>query len=142
AAFEAAKNVSANTTSIEVRTEMGFGAPEARTSAVQGAPRGPEGAETAKKNYDWTHSAFEEQDEVYAQFQESIADKGAKAEKEWEELLEEYVNECPELGKEFKLALAGELPKDWKENLPHYEESQEGSASRESSGEVLNAIAE
>src|SRR5699024_9984382 len=75
-------------------------------------------------------------------FQENIADKGAQAEKEWEKLLEEYVNEFPELSEEFKLALAGELPKDWQENLPHYEENQEGPASRETSGEVLNAIAE
>ena len=134
--------MTAKPTIIEVRTEIGFGAPNAGTSAVHGAPLGPEGAETAKKNYDWTHNAFEVPEEVYAHFQENIADKGAQAEKEWEELLEEYVNEFPELGKEFKLALAGELPKDWKENLPHYEESQEGSASRESSGEVLNAIAE
>ena len=141
-AIEAAKNVTAKPTIIEVRTEIGFGAPNAGTSAVHGAPLGPEGAEMAKKNYDWTHNAFEVPEEVYAHFQENIADKGAQAEKEWEELLEEYVNEFPELGKEFKLALAGELPKDWKENLPHYEESQEGSASRESSGEVLNAIAE
>ena len=141
-AIEAAKNVTAKPTIIEVRTEIGFGAPNAGTSAVHGAPLGPEGAEMAKKNYDWTHNAFEVPEEVYAHFQENIADKGAQAEKEWEELLEEYVNEFPELGKEFKLALAGELPKDWKENLPHYEESQEGSASRESSGEVLNAIAD
>src|SRR5699024_11010501 len=100
-AIEAAKNVTAKPTIIEVRTEIGFGAPNAGTSAVHGAPLGPEGAEMAKKNYDWTHNAFEVPEEVYAHFQENIADKGAQAEKEWEELLEEYVNEFPELGKEF-----------------------------------------
>src|SRR5699024_12355529 len=52
------------------------------------------------------------------------------------------VNQVTELSIEFKLALSSELTKDWKENLSHYEESQESSASRESSEEVLNAIAE
>src|SRR5699024_11573476 len=42
----------------------------------------------------------------------------------------------------FKLALAGELPENWAENLPVYDEDENGPASRETSGDVLNAIAE
>ena len=141
-AIDAAKNVTAKPTIIEVRTEIGYGAPNAGTSAVHGAPLGTEGTETAKKNYNWTHNAFEVPEEVYNRFQENFMDKGVKAEEKWGKLVEEYVNKFPELGEELKVALSGELPKNWEDNLPSYEENQDGPASRETSGEVLNAIAE
>ena len=141
-AIEAAKTVTAKPSIIEIRTEIGFGAPNAGTSAVHGAPLGAEGTEIAKKNYGWAHEAFEVPEEVYQRFQETILEKGQKAEEDWNELLETYMTEYPELGEEFKLALAGELPENWAENLPVYDEDENGPASRETSGDVLNAIAE
>ena len=141
-AIEDAKGVTAKPTIIEVRTEIGFGAPNAGTSAVHGAPLGAEGIEVAKKNYDWNHEPFVVPEEVYNRFEETIAEKGVRAEKEWNRLVEDYAKEYPELGEEFKLAISGELPEDWEENLPTYEEIEDGPASRETSGEVLNAIAE
>src|SRR5699024_7921709 len=122
-AIDAAKNVTAKPTIIEVRTEIGYGAPNAGTSAVHGAPLGTEGTETAKKNYNWTHNAFEVPEEVYNRFQENFMDKGVKAEEKWGKLVEEYVNKFPELGEELKVALSGELPKNWEDNLPSYEEN-------------------
>ncbi|HLR88870.1 MAG TPA: transketolase [Atopostipes sp.] len=141
-AIEEAKSVTAKPTIIEVRTEIGFGAPNAGTSAVHGAPLGAEGIEITKKNYGWSHEAFEVPEEVYQRFEENIINKGAKAEEEWNQLLEDYVKEYPELGEAFKLALAEKLPEGWEDNLPVYEEDADGAASRETSGDVLNAIAE
>ena len=141
-AIENAKTVSAKPTIIEVRTEIGFGAPNAGTSAVHGAPLGAEGIQVAKKNYGWKNEPFEVPGEVYDRFEENMVTKGAKAEEDWNQLLENYVNEYPELGAELKRALAGELPENWADNLPAYDEDPSGAASRETSGEVLNAIAE
>lgn len=141
-AIEAAKTVTAKPTIIEVRTEIGFGAENAGTSAVHGAPLGEEGAKFAKNNYGWEHEAFEVPEEVYNRFEENMITKGAKAEEEWNQLLEDYVAEYPELGVELERAIAGKLPENWTDNLPAYDEDPNGPASRETSGEVLNAIAE
>ena len=141
-AIENAKTVTAKPTIIEVRTEIGFGAPNAGTSAVHGAPLGAEGTQVAKNSYGWTHEAFEVPTEVYDRFEENIITPGVQAEKDWEKLLENYVSEYPELGEELKLALSGELPENWTDNLPTYDEDADGPASRETSGEVINAIAE
>ena len=141
-AIEDAKTVTAKPTIIEVRTEIGFGAENAGTSAVHGAPLGEEGIKFAKDSYGWEYEAFEVPGEVYNRFEENMITKGAKAEEEWNQLLENYVAEYPELGAELERALAGELPENWADNLPAYDENPNGPASRETSGDVLNAIAE
>src|SRR5699024_10460689 len=47
-----------------------------------------------------------------------------------------------ELAEQFEQALKDELPRDWQENLPVYEEGTDAIATRSVSGEVINAIAE
>src|SRR5690625_4084497 len=141
-ATEDAKGVAAKPTIIEVRTEIGFGAPNAGTSAVHGAPLGADGVSAAKKNYGWDHEPFEVPEEVYARFEETIAKTGAEAEEKWNQLVEDYEKEHADLAKEFKQALSGDLPEGWEENLPSYDPTEDGPASRETSGDVVNAIAE
>ena len=141
-AIEEAKAVTDQPSIIEVRTEIGFGAPNAGTSAVHGAPLGAEDTETTKKNYEWTHEPFTVPAEVQARFDEVIKERGQKAEEEWENLLAAYEEEYPELSADFQQALADQLPKDWEKELPVFETTDEAAASRESSGDVINAIAE
>ena len=141
-AIEEAKGVTDKPTIIEVRTEIGYGAPNAGTAAVHGAPLGSEDVAVTKEAYDWEHEPFEVPEEVYARFEESIAKDGAKAEEEWSELVEKYQKAHPELGKAFKAMISGELPEGWVNNLPSYDENESGPATREISGEVINAIAE
>ncbi len=63
-----------------------------------------------------------------------------KKESAWNELVAAYKEAYPELGEQFELALKGELPENWHESLPVYEEGSK-LATRASSGEVLNAVA-
>src|SRR5699024_4493519 len=140
--IDAAKEVTDKPTIIEVRTEIGFGAPNAGTAAVHGAPLGAKDVEVTKESYGWEHEPFEVPEEVYARFEETIAKNGAKAEKNWKRLVEEYEKDYPELGEAFKAIIVGELPENWEENLPSYEATENGPATRETSGEVINAIAE
>lgn len=142
AAIEAAKSVDSKPTMIEIKTEIGYGSSNAGTSAVHGAPLGDEDVKTAKDLYEWDYEPFTVPEEVYTRFEENIKNPGVEAEKEWNELLEEYTKEHPDLAAEFKAALADELPADWEENLPVYEADASGQATRETSGEVINAIAE
>ena len=105
--IEEAKGVTDKPTIIEVRTEIGYGAPNAGTAAVHGAPLGSEDVAATKEAYDWEHEPFEVPEEVYARFEESIAKDGAKAEEEWSELVEKYQKAYPELGEAFKAMISG-----------------------------------
>lgn len=141
-AIEAAKKETSKPTMIEVKTEIGFGAPNAGTSAVHGAPLGSDDVKITKESYEWDYEPFTVPKEVYAHFEESIQTPGEKAEVEWNELLDAYAEEYPELAAEFKAAVADELPEGWEDNLPSYDADESPRASRVTSGEVINAISE
>src|SRR5699024_4872063 len=75
-------------------------------------------------------------------FNDKIGKNGEEAESKWNELMEAYKATYPELAEELALAISGELPLDWEKDLPVYEPGKDNLATRASSGEVLNAIAE
>lgn len=56
-------------------------------------------------------------------------------------MLGEYAQAYPELANEFQAAMNGLLPEGWEQNLPTYELGSKA-ATRNSSGAVINAIAE
>lgn len=60
-------------------------------------------------------------------------------ESQWNSLLEKYAETYPELAEEFKLAISGKLPKNYKDELPRFELGHNG-ASRADSGTVIQAI--
>lgn len=141
AAIEKAKQNTSQPTMIEVKTVIGFGAPNAGTSKVHGAPLGDEGILEAKKAYGWNYEEkFFVPEEVTARFKETIGERGEKAETAWNELFASYKAEYPELAKQLEDSLNNKLPADWDEDLPVYDESK-ALASRASSGEVINALA-
>jgi len=140
-AIEAAREEKERPTLIEVKTVIGYGAPnKAGTSEVHGAPLGKEEAKLAKAAYRWEFEEFHVPDEVYEHFRSQVLARGEQKEKEWNELLENYKRAFPELGRELELAIEGKLPEGWDSEIPVYEEGK-SLATRASSGEVLNGIA-
>ncbi|WP_028274907.1 transketolase [Atopococcus tabaci] len=140
-AIEEAKLETDKPTLIEVKTVIGFGAPNAGSHTVHGAPLGKEGVEAAKKAYGWEGENFFVPEEVAQRFKEAVIDRGAKAEADWNDLVNNYKAAYPELGEQFGTALTGELPAGWNSQLPVYKESDKAAATRSTSGEVLNAAA-
>lgn len=141
-AIEEAQKDDSRPTLIEVRTVIGYGSPnKSGKAASHGAPLGKEETKLTKEAYKWT---FEEDfyvpEEVYDVFRKLVAEKGEQKEKEWNELFASYKNEFPELGSQLEQAINNELPANWTNDIPVYEEGK-SLASRASSGEVLNAIA-
>lgn len=129
-------------TLIEVKTIIGYGSPNKSNSAAShGAPLGKEEALLTKEYYKWEHDDFNVPDEVYADFNEKIMQKGAEIERKWHESFEAYQDKYPESAKELAATIKGELPDGWDKNLPTYEPGKDKLATRASSGEVLNAIA-
>ncbi|EOH81714.1 MULTISPECIES: transketolase [Enterococcus] len=125
---------------IEIKTVIGFGSPKEGTSAVHGAPLGQDGIDVAKTVYGWEYPDFTVPEEVAKRFKEEINDKGAKTETEWDAMFKNYENAHPDLAKQFKMAFAGELPENWEEALPVYEDGT-AQASRVSSKDAIQEIA-
>jgi transketolase len=141
-AIEAGRADLERPTIIEVKTTIGFGSPNlAGTSSVHGAPLGAEEAKLTKASYGWeTEEAFYVPEEVYTHFRSAVKDRGQEKETAWNELFAAYKKQYPELGEQLELAIQGKLPEGWEAELPVYEEGK-SLASRASSSEVLNAIA-
>lgn len=140
AAIEKAKANTEQPTLIEVKTVIGFGAPNEGTSKVHGAPLGAEGVKEAKKNYGWNYEEdFYVPEEVKVRFHEKMVEAGSKAQAEWEEKFTAYEKEYPELAKQFTMSFNHQLPENWQDNLPVYEIGS-AQASRVSSKDVIQAI--
>ncbi|WHY58732.1 transketolase [Peribacillus simplex] len=141
-AIEEAKTDDARPTLIEVKTVIGYGSPNrSGKSAVHGAPLGADELKLTKEAYKWTFEEdFHVPEEVYSHFNEAVVDAGSQKEEAWNELFKNYKEAHPELAEQLELAIKGELPAEWDQEIPVYEEGKT-LASRASSGEVLNAIA-
>lgn len=129
-------------TLIEVRTTIGYGSPnKAGKSASHGAPLGQDEAKLTKESYQWTFEEdFHVPQEVYDHFNKEVKEAGSELEEAWNKLFADYTEQYPELGQQLQLAISGKLPEGWDKELPTYEVGSK-SASRDSSGQTINAIA-
>ncbi|TMU87654.1 transketolase [Bacillus sp. BHET2] len=141
-AIEEAQGDTTRPTMIEVRTVIGYGAPnKSGKSAVHGAPLGEDEMKLTKEAYKWTFDEdFHVPDEVYGRFEEKIQQVGSQKEEDWAKQFIKYKEDHPELAAQLEAAIKGELPQGWDKDIPVYEEGK-ALATRASSGEVLNAIA-
>lgn len=145
AAVNNARTVSDKPTLIEVKTVIGFGSPNKQGKGghggTHGSPLGADETKLTKAFYEWEHEDFYVPQEVYDNFKANVQDKGEAANKEWDAQLAKYEQEYPELAKQFKEAIAGELPADWDAELPVYAASDKAVSTRVASGNALNGLA-
>lgn len=87
-AIEEAKADSEHPTLIKINTLIGFGCPAKQgTADAHGAPLGEDNVKALRENLEWPcEGAFDVPESVYENYK-SYADKGAKAEEEWNKLL-------------------------------------------------------
>ena len=126
-------------TLIQVRTVIGFGSPRAGTSKAHGEPLGAEGVAATKQALGWTSPPFTVPDEVKAHM--DATERGAALEAEWNRRMDAYRAAYPELGQEVGALLARNAPANLSELLPSYEVGGKAVATRNASGEVINALA-
>lgn len=142
AAIESAK-ASGKPSLIEVKTIIGHGAPNKQgTNGVHGAPLGPDETAAARENLGWNHAPFEIPKEVYADFKENTVDRGRQAYDTWVALVDEYKQSYPELGSELARILEGKDAVEFQfSDFPAVENGY-SQATRNSSQDALNAIAD
>ncbi|MFQ5987782.1 MAG: transketolase [Dehalococcoidia bacterium] len=126
---------------IIIRTHIGYGSPKQDSASAHGEPLGPEALKAAKEKLGWPlKPAFYIPDEALSHFREAMQ-KGAKVETEWQALLGSYRDEHPDLAADFDRLMRGELPDNWKGNLPAFSPKDGPIATRSASGKVMNTLA-
>lgn len=130
-------------TLIEVKTVIGYGAPNKQGKGghggTHGSPLGKDESVLTKAFYEWPHEEFHVPEEVRAHFAE-LAAKGNSAAKAWDEQFAQYRAAHPELAAQFERAFAGENPAGWDEAIPSFSPDDKPIATRAVSGKVMNAI--
>jgi transketolase len=143
-AFETFRRTADRPTLIIVDTHIGYGAPHKQdTSAAHGEPLGEEEVRLAKRSYGWPEDAhFLVPEGVREHFRAGIGRRGAKLRDGWMAGLEGYREQHPELYNQADRLLRRQLPDGWDRDLPQFAADSKGLATRESSGQVLNAVAQ
>ena len=140
AAIRDAQSVGDRPSLISVKTIIGYSMPTAGTRKAHSDPPGEDAVREAKRHLGWPEDKqFYIPEEALAHFREAV-DRGAKIEKEWDALVDEYSGKHAELGELWRRTMSGELPEDWEKHLPSFEDA-EAMATRVASGKVINALA-
>jgi transketolase len=131
-------------TLIRVNSHIGYGSPHKQdTSAAHGEPLGEEEVRLVKKAYGWPEDAkFLVPDGVLDNFKNGIGKRGGELRQKWEALFADYGKKFPDLAKQITQMQRRELPEGWDKKLTAFPADAKGMATRESSGNVLNLIAE
>jgi transketolase len=142
-AFQVFRDETERPTLVIVDSHIGYGAPDiVDTSAAHGEPLGAAEVKKAKHSYDWPEDAkFLIPDGVYEHFAAGIGARGSELRAAWMSLFSEYEHEHPDLAAELLAMQRRELPAGWDADIPTFDADPTGVATRDSSGEVLNAIA-
>lgn len=137
-ALKEAKACATKPTIIEIKTVIGYGAPNSGESAVHGAPLGEDNTKALRKALDYNYEPFDVDKSVYDFFKKNVIEKGDQADSEWSVTLEKYEKKYPEDYKE----LMHFIDNDYEiidENLPTYEVGSK-EATRKILGKMLDQI--
>ncbi|MCK2054706.1 transketolase [Methylobacterium sp. 37f] len=144
AALETFLQSSDRPTLIVVNSIIGFGAPKKQNTAkAHSDALGEDEVKGAKRAYGWPEDAqFLVPDGVYDNFRNGIGKRGAELYATWEGFFQEARAADATHAEELDAYLEGRLPEGWDKDIPVFEADAKGLATRESSGKVLNAIAQ
>jgi transketolase len=118
-AVEQAKRDGGRPSLICCKTRIACGSPNMVGShKTHGAPLGEDEVEATRKNLGWDHPPFEIPREVYNAW--DARETGRKLQKEWEDRFAAYEQEKPELAREFKRCMKGDLPEGFRNAAQEY----------------------
>ena len=143
-AFDIFHKTTDQPTLIIIDSHIGYGSPHKQDSnASHGEPLGEEEVKLVKKFYGWPEDAkFLVPDGVQEHFRDGVGKRGADLRAKWSKTFAEYSQKYPELADRLSHMQHHELPSGWDKNLPSFPADAKGVASRESSGKVLNVLAQ
>jgi len=131
-------------TLIVVDSHIGYGSPHKHdTSEAHGEPLGADEVRLTKRFYGWPEDAkFLVPEGVREHFRDGIGKRGNEVHSQWVRMFGDYAKQYPQLAEQLNLMQHRELPQGWDKNLPAFPADPKGSGTRESSGKVLNVLAQ
>ncbi|WP_294910005.1 transketolase [uncultured Gilliamella sp.] len=113
-AIEQAQAVTDKPSLLMCKTVIGFGSPnKAGSHDCHGAPLGDAEIEATRKALGWSYPAFEIPKDYYDAWDAKAI--GKQREDEWNARFDAYAKAYPELAKEFKRRMDGDLPSNWQQ---------------------------
>ncbi len=142
-ALETFKATSDRPTLIVVDSHIAWGSPHVQDSEkAHGEPLGEDEVRATKRFYGWPEEEhFHVPDGVPGHVAGRIGGRGGELRRAWETGFEEYRAEHGDLADEVERMQRRELPEGWDDGLPEFPTDAKGTATRSSSGEVLNLLA-
>jgi transketolase len=142
-AFETFRRERERPTLVIVDSHIAWGAPDKQdTSAAHGEPLGEDEVRATKRAYGWPEDAqFLVPEGVHEHFAGGIGARGREVRERWEAGFADYRREYPELADHLERMQRRELPEGWDRDISEFPPDAKGLATRESSGQVLNAVA-
>jgi len=142
-ALNSAKNETERPSLVLVRTHIGFGSPGKQDSfEAHGSPLGPEEVRLAKERLGWPlEPDFLIPEAALGLFRGALS-RGGAAEQQWDAFLSGYVREYPELARELRQVMEGELAAGWQDAIPEFPADPKGIATRVAAGKALSAVAQ
>ena len=143
-AFEIFHQTKDRPTLIILDSHIGYGSPHKQdTNAAHGEPLGEDEVRLVKKFYEWPEDAkFLVPEGVREHFREGVGKRGREMRAQWSKLFADYSQKYPDLAQRLSQMQHHALPANWDKNLPTFPADAKGLATRESSGKVLNALAQ
>ena len=125
-----------------MKTTIGFGSLNAGGHNVHGAPLKKDDIVQLKKKFGFNpEETFAVPKETYDLYHK-VAEKGAKAEAEWNELFKQYSEKYPKEASELTRRIEGRLPDGWEKALPTYSLEDAAAGSRKYSETTIGKLAE
>jgi transketolase len=126
---------------IIVRSHIGYGSPKQDSATAHGEPLGAEAAKATKEKLGWPpEPEFHVPEEALVHFRKAM-DRGRELESAWKRTMTAYREKHLDLARELDSAIEGNLPEGWESDMPVFDPGGEFIATRNASGEVLNAVA-
>ncbi len=126
-----------------VHSHIGYGSPVEDSPKAHGEALGVEAVKATKRFLGMPEDEdFYVPEGIYDWFAEGIGRRGNDGRTAWEATLRAYRAAYPELADEIEQMQRRTLPEGWAADLPEFKPDPKGIATRDSSAQVLNAVAQ
>ncbi|OQE39053.1 hypothetical protein PENCOP_c007G02454 [Penicillium coprophilum] len=139
-ALEQARSSKQNPTFINIKTVIGLHSSVAGTAVAHGAPFGAKGICDMKTAYGFNPEEHFVIGDSVRQFFQGIPERGEQWVQDWDQLVNNYAIQYPDLATEFVARVRGELPANWQDHIP-ITFPDKPTATRTASGLVFNPLA-
>jgi transketolase len=125
-----------------VHSHIGYGSPVEDSPKAHGEPLGADAVRATKRFLGMPEDKdFYVPDGIYDWFADGIGRRGLLAREAWQAMFETYRAAYPDLAAQIEQMQHRTLPDGWAAGLPEFKPDPKGLATRDSSGQVLNAVA-